>query len=549
MYNKDLMVAVPNCTNNIIILNYKYVYYFTESHYDSNSKHTKDDRVSIGKLVDKDDKTKMYPNEKYYKIFGTNKEEKERLVEPGKKDTYLHFGAYIALTEAFSHYGAMEALKYSFPKTYDKIIALALCSIDSENSTAQHYDKWSFSNYSGIDYSLSSGQISELYKNIKQKDIDAFLEFYHKKYKETFPQINKSAIAYDSTNQNTTSDNFYAEFGHAKEDKNIPIINTLMLVDETTSIPLYYEHFYGSLLDKTQDIYSNKMIKHLGFQKLFFMLDRGYFSNNSLKSLSQYTFGIMCPDNVDFVKDLINKYKNEIRFKEKYFISEENVYCIEDTVTYNGSTYNAYVYYDLIRAIDEVNAIHSKLSYMESKIIKTKYYNKKLDSVYGKYFEFTKLSKTGRSKFNFKQKEDVVQKEIDDAGMFIVLSNAVKTPKEMILIARARDKGEKCFRRLKSGLDLTTTYTHNMDTYVGKMFIAFVALITCETYRYLIRDILNKKSSETTFTTLAELYKLIIYVDKNGKYVQRYALTKKEKEILNIFGITQEKLTKIINQI
>lgn len=85
----------------------------------------------------------------------------------------------------------------------------------------------------------------------------------------------KTALAFDSTNQNTTANVSLAGYGHAKDDKTIPIINTCYVVDENTGIPVFYEHYYGSLLDKSECSITTK-IKDLGFKKLFLILDRGY---------------------------------------------------------------------------------------------------------------------------------------------------------------------------------------------------------------------------------------------------------------------------------
>lgn len=178
------------------------------------------------------------------------------------------------------------------------------------------------------------------------------------------------------------------------------------------------------------------------------------------------------------------------------------------------------------------------------------YYSNKLEKTYGKYFNFTKTNpEAKRSSFTFTIKDDEVQKDIDLAGMFCVLSNGNISAEEMIIIARARDRGEKGFKRLKSGLNLTTTYSHFDSTYKGKMFIAFIALILCETYRYHIIKYLKATSSNTTFTSLAELFKIIIYKNNNNKYFQKYALTKNIKDILIGLGLSQVNLTKFINEI
>lgn len=100
----------------------------------------------------------------------------------------------------------------------------------------------------------------------------------------------------------------------------------------------------------------------------------------------------------------------------------------------------------------------------------------------------------------------------------------------MILIARARDTDEKSFRRLKSHFGLTKTYVHKSSTYEGKMFMAFIALITIEAYRYYEKEIIDAISSTTTATMIVELRKYQIYRKTDGSWMP-YAMTKIQKRL------------------
>ena len=77
-----------------------------------------------------------------------------------------------------------------------------------------------------------------------------------KEYGAAFPLAGgnqKRVVGCDSTNSNTTdADNEKAGYGHAKEDKNIPVVNTMSYVDEATGITIYCENFPGPVLDKSQ---------------------------------------------------------------------------------------------------------------------------------------------------------------------------------------------------------------------------------------------------------------------------------------------------------
>ena len=110
----------------------------------------------------------------------------------------------------------------------------------------------------------------------------------------------------------------------------------------------------------------------------------------------------------------------------------------------------------------------------------------------------------------------------------------------MIKIAKERDKGEKAFRRIKSAFKLDTPGTHNVFTYKGKMFVAFVALIIVEAYRWFIKDVLNETTSTTTGTTIDILNNYEIHRKKDNAWMPSYAMTKKQKEIFQCLGLSEE---------
>ena len=64
------------------------------------------------------------------------------------------------------------------------------------------------------------------------------------------------------------------------------------------------------------------------------------------------------------------------------------------------------------------------------------------------------------------------------------------------------------------------------------MFVAFVALIVVEAFRYFAKKVLMAKSSETTATLLSEMRKYKIMLKNSGEWMPVYAVTAKQKAIL-----------------
>ncbi len=533
MKNCKVRVEIPH-KKEIVIDKKGYVYLIIKYEYNPKTQHTDDKRKSIGKVCE-DDKKYMYPNKNYSEFF-----KDEILEEPSSIDTYLHFGAYLAIKQASKTFGLFDSLKRSFPKLYEKIFALALFAIDSEDSTAQHYEKWGFSNYAGLNSNLTSGNISEIYREIgeNRESREEFLKLYNEEYSRNNKIDERRVLAFDSTNQNTsanTENMKQAEFGKAKKDKTLPIINTAFFTDEKTGIPVYYESFYGSILDKTETPFTKEKIDSLGFKKYFFIMDRGYYSEKAIKSFKNDEFAMMCPETLSEVKSIIKKYRSVIADKIEAHIPEENVFGTRVNEEYkNGLFY--YVFFDPETKHDEENTILGKINHMIAELSKPKvYYSKKLANKYSKYFTLIRDNKKGKSKFQILKNNDVIQEELDNAGLFVIVSNVKMTASEMIQIARKRDTVEKNFKTLKTHLLFDKPDVYNDKSFNGKMFVMFIALNLLTTYKYLIKSHLDEISSRTIHTSLALLNKII--VEKKGDYwTLRYALTKKSKDILSLLG-------------
>lgn len=558
MYSKNSSsIPLPE-TGHLHILKNGYVYWEESCKWDSINKRPASGRSCIGKL-DPSKERYFFPNKTYHTIFDSEPET-EAPVEPKelkpvpapKQSPVLNFGPYIALFCAASKTGCLDALQKVFPEDWTAIFALALHAIDS-NFTAQDFPFWFFHNYCGLNDPLSSSTISRIYQRIGEDPdlIKNFLYFFRENYMENFPEPTRRAVAFDSTNQNTNSDNIeLAEYGHSKIKENLPTINTALFVDEKTGIPFYYEHFYGSVLDKAQTPFTMEKVEDLGFQKLFLMMDRGYCSKNALNALKNQEFAVMASGRLTIVHEVIKEYRQEIKDNESHYIPVEDIYGMHiGQRKVFGEEYEMYVYYDEKRASAEKASIHARIKFIKEQAERRKRYTEKLAKQYEKWLNIEPYPDHEKGKRNFKVsvRTEEVQKAIDEAGYFVVLSNTELTAEEMIVIARMRDRSEKCFRHLKSYLDLSKTYMHSLETYEGKMFVAFVALIILESYRWMIKDILNVTTSETTATSLSEMRKCQIYNNqKENTWTLMYALTRKQKNILSKFDINEKQLRSII---
>lgn len=373
MYNgKTTPVPIPKTGGKVKIYPNGYVYWITSSKWDNSKRQTVDDRRSIGH-IDKDHDGMMFPGSNYFRL-GLDKEngiisEDSALQPPGKFSRTLNFGQYQAMYTAMERIGCLDVLKKVQPGNWKQILALCIHAADAENSVAQDFPNWAFHNYCGIDKPLSDTEISRLYKQIGKDEENSinFMYYYREAVHKVFPDTKGIIGALDSTNQNTSvrSKNRYAEYGHAKIDEGLPDINTVVFCDEKTGIPIYYEHFYGSILDKSETPFTLEKLEDLGYQKLFAMMDRGYCTEKVAKAFEgsdQIHFGISCPDNLIAAIGLIYEYGQKIKDQDEYYLAETHLHGIHiPDQEILGGKYDTYVFYDPERAEQEGENMEEKV--------------------------------------------------------------------------------------------------------------------------------------------------------------------------------------------
>lgn len=97
-------------------------------------------------------------------------------------------------------------------------------------------------------------------------------------------------ISYDSTNKNCQSGDIdLVEFGHAKDDKGLPIFSYSIAYDCNNREPLFYEDYPWSIVDVSQLQCMLDKAKSYGYKNAGFILDRGYFSNPPQKHANTIT--------------------------------------------------------------------------------------------------------------------------------------------------------------------------------------------------------------------------------------------------------------------
>lgn len=449
-----------------------YVYLTLSVKYSKEKKRTIPNRVLIGKL---DEEGLLIPNHNYIDMFG---EEKELAPSPERTD-FVSIGLHVVINAICKQLQLDELLEGVMEEDGARMILdLASYMIQSENNVMQYVDDYCYNHALFSDYCFEDSDVGKLMDSISIKDIDTFIRSWVQLH------VNDGVyISYDSTNMNTTAGNLeLAEYGYDKDDPDLPQVNLSLAYNQRDDIPLFYEIYPGSITDHTE---CQKMVdraKYYGCENVGFILDRGYFSLDNIRyfNRNKLDYSLMTKGNAKFVKEVIEEYGPGVSRGTKYYIPEHELFgiTVEKDLFHTGKTEYIHIYYDSERAGRETIDINNRFHKMDEALKERK--EKKIQrnedvKVYEKYY-YLKFDDNGYFQ-SYTRKEKEIEKLVDRAGYFVIVSSKPMSAVEALNAYRDRDAVEKIFRMDKSYLGNDVFRVHSTKKLESKMFISFIALV------------------------------------------------------------------------
>lgn len=518
----------------------KYVYYVIERRYQKDKKYNNDKRISIGKL---DEFGKLIPNKNYYELFPLDKE-LEPL--PDRADS-IKIGAHILINKILEDNGLSNILDEVYEEKSDLIKDVMSYILINESSTMQHFEDYTFEYALFSNKPFSDSLISKVFKELSISKHDLFLEKWNKIHNDT----SNIYIAYDSTNMNSAACGAnLLEYGHSKDDSSdLPQVNVSIGMDQNTLTPLFYEQYYGSIIDNTQCKLMVDKVSKYGYKNIGFIIDRGYFSLDNLSYFEKndYNYIIMAKGNSEFIKGAIDEVRYKVK-KSSNYIDEHEVMGITIKRPFNSKDIKdryIHVYYDEVRAASERKNLMKLFSAYDKELNKyqeTKLTKKSSLLKYEKYYTITYLHDYLTS---FKRKENTIEELLDNCGYFAIITSEKMSSSEALSKYRNRDSVEKLFMVDKTFLESDVLRVYSNESIETKTAINFIALIIRnEIYKAIKKIKTESKRNYTVPSIINELNKSVVTKDSKNKYNLRYALTKTQKEVLKEFSINEKEYLK-----
>ena len=541
----DFLVKIPFVQGKITRRKKKdavYVEYEYDRIYDPVRQYTFPKRVTIGKLSETDPEL-MQPNQNFLKYFPDAElpETKNRT----SRSSCLRVGAYFVLRKIIEEYNLVELLGgYFEQRDLGLFLDLAVYSIIAENNAAQYYPDYTFNHplFTNGMKQYSDSTVSDFLNSVTDDQSTGFLNSWN----ETRNHREKIYISYDSTNKNCQAGDIeMVEFGHPKVDVGQPVFNYAVAYDTHNQEPLFYEKYPGSLNDISQLQFRLDKAFGYGYKKIGFILDRGYFSCENIQYMDKcgYSFVIMVRGMASLVNELVLEHKGTFESKRVNNIYEYGVYgkTVKHRL-YAGDKNERYfhLYHSISKESAERAGIENRLNQMTLYLKKYQNKVKEFGPGFEKYFNLHYDEKTQAFVLP-EERCSVVERELDLAGYFCIITSEKMSAKEAIELYKSRDTSEKLFRGDKSYLGNKSIRVYSEESARAKIFVEFVAMILrCKMYTKLKEEMkkLEKKPNYMTVpAALKELEKIEMVRQLDNVYRLDHAVTANQKTILNAFGL------------
>lgn len=112
----------------------------------------------------------------------------------------------------------------------------------------QYFDDYGYSHSLFNKANFTDSTIGKLLGSLTVCQMDLFIRSW-----VTMQNKDGIYVSYDSSNMNTVAGSLtLAEYGHAKDNPDLPQVNLSIGYNQTDEVPMFYEIYPGSIIDNTE---------------------------------------------------------------------------------------------------------------------------------------------------------------------------------------------------------------------------------------------------------------------------------------------------------
>ena len=498
-----------------------YVYLTLRAYRNAAGKPTSDE-AAIGKLAA--DGVSLIPNQRYYEFFDTGVRT--------RPESCVNFGDTATLWLLADRLGVRQCIRDAAGELASYVL-LSACYMTLEGNIMSGIQDFCEHSWTPDRIHLDSPRTSELFASL---DFAVRTTFFRNWIAR---RVEDEYIAYDVTSLSTYAGGIEdAEWGHNRDADNLCQINLGMFFGETTYLPVYFETYQGSVLDKTHLPHIMASAQALGISKTRFVFDRGFVTKNNLALTADQhlSFVTALPISRKDAQSLLTHTAPLIR-RSSNRVDGEDLYATTSHARVENQHLKCFVYYSPYKAAGEEQIIYAKVSQLETELAKLV----SAKTIPRRYTEFFTVTTGISTPMSFSRDHTKIDTHLAKAGYFILITNdETLTPTTALNTYRGKDVIEKAFAGMKNHLDFRRMRTHHSHTTDGKLFTGFIALIL----RSAIRQALSTHApthKTPVDTALRELRKLKRITYQDGTIIHT-TITKTQRQILTALNLDKTAL-------
>ena len=345
----------------------------------------------------------------------------------------------------------------------------------------------------------------------------------------------------------------YSEYGHPKIDAGTPQINMAVAMDLKEHLPLFPELYSGSIPDVAQFRYMIDKAEDYGYSQFGILCDRGYFSRENVLYCDEHhlEFMFMLKGNLSVSRSAVTQAAEIFETAwEEYLMEEHQVFGMTLTgPAFEGDVKERYfhVYFDGERNAAAHLNIASSVREQEQQLTRM---------LQEKHSYTVRDLKAYQSRFHlsydsdgcfcaFEKDASAIQKEMKEAGYYCILSSVKMTAEEALSVYKDRDVSEKLFQMMKSELGY-----HAVSVSSDISLMVFIAtILRIYIHKGLSELRKSNRKDNTVNAVINYMQTLEITRNQHDIYTLSQPLTKRHREILQQFGISDSDLAAAVHSI
>ncbi len=488
----------------------------------------------------------MYVNDNFRRYYPDlwNEHYGERMEA---KNDFLHCGLYAAVLGILKKTKLYDVLLESLgPNTANALIDFSMYCILYRSNSAISYTSLMEDQALFSSSPYSDSWYSELFHKMDGADRKRFLKKWLEKCKGD--GLEEVWLCVDGSNNECSSESAtLANPGHSKTKTNNDIVSYMYAVDSRTGMPVTYDVYYGSIVDKTAFDGILKNLENNGIKVKGVILDRGFCSNGVIDTVEEMgcSYIIMAPSSTKVGTYMITTYANKIRWKVDYIVDRRGIFGIKDkTQLFSNSKREgwAYLFFDAANGSERALRLIENIMEAHDVTLSEIKEGKALSFPHGTKKYFNLIKDENGIVVDVEYNNDAWQTELDSKGYSVIISSDNFTPKEVDGFYDMRDVSEKTYSTIKSQLGFSVTRTSGDSAILNKMLLLFIATI-------IRREFINtcKRISVPTSTVIAELNKIHMILGTNNQYYIPHKESGKASLFLEEYGIKTDVLEAIVD--